>query len=451
MHLRALRVYVLPLAACVGASLVVQGIPSLSALFREGTNGFYLALTLACAAGYGVRFLVPGTATVPPLVWAMLCGVVLQPLLGTLMLDRESLTVILQFLAAFVLFAGGVEVPIRTFKRYAVPVATLTVIGTVGVTFVLAALCAALFYAAGNMVPALSLVVFALLLSSTDLAASSPVLKQLRFRNPFLHDLMRSEHMINGVVGTVMARFFLVAALAVGAGVGTTVVDGFLLLGARPVLERFALEAVWGVGVGIVGAWILRTWGASVRVAHWSDPALFFTVPVFCFALGSLVGGGGFLAVFVAGLLYDPHLPARAARQPVTRAVDQVIAPTVFVLFGALASSAMADPISLLSAAAAGIVVGTLLMFVVRPAVLYVSFLPLTVGGQPTFSWREALFLSFARETGVTQVALLAIAGASGLIAAPFLLAVGMWAIVLTYVMEPSLMPILARVLGVER
>lgn len=451
MHLRAFRSYVLPLTVCLAVSLIVQGVPSLHALFRDGANGFYLALVLACATGYGIRLVVPNTATVPPLVWAMVCGVVLHPLLSALTASQGSFIAIMQLLAAFVLFAGGVRVPIGAFKRYAVPVATFTTIGTMCAAFAFAVLCAMLLYAVGIVVPALSLVVLALLLTSTDLVAFPLALEQLRFRNPLLRDLMRLEGAVSGVVGTVAARFFLAVALTAGASVATTVVDSFFVLGTRSVLERLALEVLWGVGVGIVGAWILRTWGASVRAVHWSDSVLFFIVPLFCFALGSLVGGAGFLAAFVAGLLYDSASDARAAEQSVARTVDHVIAPTVFVLFGALASGGMGDPVSLLLTAAVGIVVGTLLMFVVRPLVVYVSLLPLVHTKQAGLSWREALFLSLARETGATQVALLTLAGAAGLVAAPTLLAIGMWAIILTYSIEAPLIPLLARLLDLER
>ena len=129
--------------------------------------------------------------------------------------------------------------------------------------------------------------------------------------------------------------------VGVGAGSVLTINSGLAPLFTQDVLNTFALEIIWGIMVGLLGAWILKTWGESIRGTHWSDPALFFAVPIFCFALGSIVGGSGFLAAFVAGLLFESKSETKQVRVFFEQLVDRFMKPVIFILLGALVPLAM--------------------------------------------------------------------------------------------------------------
>jgi cell volume regulation protein A len=297
----------------------------------------------------------------------------------------------------------------------------------------------------GFEVPIVALLVLAAILASTDPTSIIPTLDHLHFRKPFLRDIAVSESAVNDVAGAILTRFFLVAAIGASVGVAT-VGESFAPLLTRTVLDSFALEIIWGTLVGLLGAWILKTWGDSVRRTHWSDPALFFAVPIFCFALGSIAGGSGFLAAFVAGLLFEGKHETQEVHRFFETLVDKFMKPVIFILLGALV------PLDMLTTTAGmGITAALVFMFVIRPAVVFITLLPWMREKGDLLSWREALFLSFIRETGALPAILILTAVAAGLVASDFVFAIGMWVILLTLVVEPPLTPLLAKRLEVVR
>ncbi len=434
--------YLVFVAVAVALSLATSYLPAVAALFQTGTDGFYLSLALLFAVGYGLNYFAPKTA-IPGFVWAIIFGMALQMPLQALTGDHDALLVVVQLLAAFVLFAGGVEVPVKNFKKYFAPIAALAFAGTILTVLLFAYAVAGLTWLAGFAVPVLSLVVLAAILASTDPTAIIPTLSTLHLRRPFLRDIAISESAVNDVVGTILTRFFLVAALGAATTVAT-VGQGFAPLASHAVLNTLALEIVWGSLVGLLGAWILKTWGESVRATHWSDPALFFAVPIFCFALGSIAGGSGFLAAFVAGLLFESTHETREVRRFFEQLVDHFMKPVIFILLGALVPMGM-----LVDTMTIGITAGILFMFVIRPAVVFVTLLPWMAAKDDLLSWREVMFLSFIRETGAIPAILILTAVAAGLVGAEFVFAIGMWVILLTLIIEPPLTPLVARYLKI--
>jgi len=433
------------LAVAFGLSFATVHLPWVTDLFHDGAEGFYLSLALLFAVGYGLNWFAPKTA-IPSFVWAILFGMALQLPLSTLTSDHHALLVVVELLAAFVLFAGGVEVPVKNFKKYFAPIATLSLLGTIITVIFFAYVLTMLTGFFGLQVSIIALLVLAAILSSIDPTAIIPTLNELQFKKPFLKDIAISESAVNDVAGTVLTRFFLVAAIGAGAGSVLSVNDGIAPLFTRNVLDSFALEVIWGVLVGLLGAWILKTWGESVRNTHWSDPALFFAVPIFTFALGSLAGGSGFLAAFVAGLLFESRQETKHVRVFFEQLVDNFMKPVIFILLGALVPLAM-----LVDTAAIGAAAAIVFMFVIRPIVVFSTLLPWMIQKEALLTWREVLFLSFIRETGAIPAILILSAVAAGLVNAPFVFAVGMWVILYTLVIEPPLTPLIAHKLGVSK
>ena len=437
--------YLLLVAAAFLLAGVLRALPGAAAAFQKVPEGLYLSLGVLFLTGYALNYFAPRTV-IPSFVWAILFGVALQPAFALFTENGEALLIVVELLAAFVLFAGGVEVPFKNFTRYLAPIANISLVGTL-LTVLLFALALELFVPFfGFSVPAITLLLTAAILSSIDPTALLPTFKSLSLKKPFLRDIALSESAVNDVAGTIVTRFFLVGALA-AAGAGSVLVEFSPLL-SRGVLESIALEIAWGVATGVFGAWLLGRWSDSLARSkrHWSDPALFFSVPVLMFALGSLVGGSGFLAAFVAGLLYDGRHATKEVRAFFETFVDSFIKPVIFVLLGAVV------PLSALAATAAiGAVAAVVFMFFVRPLVVFISLLPWMVRDEAVFTWRELMFLSFIRETGAIPAILMLVALASGVAGSEFIFAVGMWVILYTLLIEPPLTPYVARRLALVR
>jgi len=431
--------YLSLLGVAIGVSFVAMRVPLVHEMF-SGTAGFYLSLALLLAVGYGLNYFAPRTA-IPSFVWAIVFGMALQIPLRALTGDQDALLVVIELLAAFVLFAGGVEVPVKNFKKYFAPIAVLALVGTLLTVILFSYSLAGITAFFGLEVAVLSLILLAAILASIDPTAIIPTLDKLHFRKPFLRDIAISESAVNDVAGTIITLFFLVSVVGV-----TTVGDGLSQLINRDVLDGFALQVVWGVLVGLIGAWILRTWGETIRNTHWSDPALFLFVPVFCFAMGNIVGGSGYLAAFVAGLLFEKSAGTSQVRRFFEQLVDDLMKPVIFILLGALV------PLGILTNyVGVGVAAALVFMFVIRPTVVFASLLPWMLSKKALLTWREALFLSFIRETGAIPAVLILTVIATGIESADFVFAIGMWVILLTLTIEPPLTPLLARRLEVAK
>ena len=86
-------------------------------------------------------------------------------------------------------------------------------------------------------------------------------------------------------------------------------------------------------------------------------------------------------------------------------------------------------------------------MFVLRPIVVFVSLAPWWI--QNVFKVKDLLFLSLIRETGIIAAILLVIAATFDIIQSEFVIAIGMWVILMTLVIEPPLTPWLAKKMGI--
>jgi hypothetical protein len=119
--------------------------------------------------------------------------------------------------------------------------------------------------------------------------------------------------------------------------------------------------------------------------------------------------------------------------------------PLIFLLLGATV-----DVGSLLGVAGVGIAAGLVFMFVIRPVTVFLTLSPFLWTKQK-MNVRELLFLSFVRETGVIPAVLLVGLRASGVPGADTVVAVGLWIILLTLVVQPPLTPLVAKFLGIAK
>lgn len=425
-------------------SWLTRSVSGLANIFTEIPTGLYLVVGLLFAIGYGLNYVAPKTA-IPSFVWAIFFGMALQPVFVLLTQRVENLQVVVELLAALVLFGGGVEVPFRNFKKFFGPIAALSLVGTLATVFIFAVVLELLGSLFNLDIPSIAFLLMGAVLASIDPTAIIPSLKMLRFKKPYLRDIAISESAVNDVVGTILTRFILVTVITLAGGV--TVIELFRPILARETFDALALEIIWGVLVGLVGAWILKKWSRAMEQRHQprkSDPALFFAIPIFSFAVGSLIGGSGFLAAFVAGLLFEASAHTQAVRHFFETFIDGFIKPVIFILLGAVVSIKI-----LLSTVAIGILAAFIFMFIIRPLVVLISLAPWAFRKPSTFSWRELIFLSFIRETGAIPAVLILVVVASGVVASQYIFAIGMWVILLSLIIEPPLTPKLAEKLGI--
>lgn len=394
--------------------------------------------------GYCINRVAPKTV-IPSFVWAIFAGLALQPLLEPYVGDVSALKVVMEIFAAIILFAGGLEIPFRNFRKWFFAIASLSLVGVILSAILFSVLIVWLLKAFGGFDAALlpTVVILGAALASTDPTAIIPTLANLRFKRGFLKQIAISESALTDVSGSIITRFLLLALL--GATAAHQGVFGlFAPLFRRGSYDALSLQIISGIVVGYLGYRLIKAfYDRSEREGkEGGDPALLLAVPIFTFSLGNILGGAGFLASFMAGLFSEVTGSLKKVAHFYDSFLNHLVKPFIFIVLGALV------PIgTLIELAPIGILAALAFMFVVRPLVVFIALLPWLWSA--TFTVRDLLFLSFIRETGIIAAVLVIIASGSPAIDSEFAVAVGMWVILLTLVIEPPLTPWVAKSVGV--
>ncbi|PJE64756.1 MAG: hypothetical protein COU90_00605 [Candidatus Ryanbacteria bacterium CG10_big_fil_rev_8_21_14_0_10_43_42] len=421
-----------------GAGILLGG----DSHITDGTEFQALVLGIALFVSYIVNRIAPETA-IPSFVWAICAGMAMQQLLSPFTNGTSSLQIAVELFAAIVLFAGGLEIPFKNFRKWFFPIASLSLVGVavsaVGFSFLLFFLVSSFGYVEHALLP--SIVILGAALSSTDPTAIIPTLKVLRFKRAFIKQIAIAESALTDISGSILTRFLLIAFVSVPLTAGTTVFSLFSPLLNKAAYDALSLQIISGIFIGYAGFRILKKF---YRDTGEGDPALLLAVPVITFVVGNSLGGAGFLAAFVSGLLTDVSGEAEKASHFYENFLDHLVKPFVFIILGALVPFAI-----LIDLAPLGIISALLFMFIVRPLVVFISLIPWFRSN--VFYVGDLLFLSFVRETGIIAAVLLIIASTAGAIQSDFVIAIGMWVILLTLIIEPPLTPLVARWTGVAQ
>ena len=285
-------------------------------------------------------------------------------------------------------------------------------------------------------------------LASTDPAAIIPVLQSVRFKRQDAKDIVIAESALNDVVGTLLTSVFLklsLATLALAAAyqaLATAGGEAFHGPGSR----QIGFGCVFGIG-GYLLLWLLTRMKRGHSVRYGADHVYFLATPILAFVGASAFGGSGFLAAFIAGLLFHIEEHLREVERFFDNVIDGVAKPVIFLLVGALVNVH-----ALIAYAPVGIAGALIFMFLIRPAMVFLMLgiyrlLPKERGG---LTFQELLFISFVRETGAIPAVLLVTVVATMTTPVNGLVEIGMWVILPgRCTIAPPLTPYIARRLGV--
>jgi cell volume regulation protein A len=246
------------------------------------------------------------------------------------------------------------------------------------------------------------------------------------------------------VVGTLLTSVFLKLSLAT-----LSLAAAYQALATAGTFRFLAREIGFGCLFGIAGyllLWFLGRMKRGHSARYGADHIYFLGTPILAFVGASAFGGSGFLAAFIAGLLFHIEEHLQEVEHFFNNVIDGVAKPVIFLLVGALVNVH-----ALIAYAPLGIAAAVVFMFVIRPAMVFVmlgvyGLLPKARGG---LSVRELLFISFVRETGAIPAVLLVTAVSTMTTPVDGLVEIGMWVILLTLTIAPPLTPYVARRLGV--
>lgn len=445
------RQYALIGATLLAAMFVSPAIDLLRAhqLFDVVEHGRTLVILFEIVMMFALGFLVYELAkptVIPSFVLAIFFGMIVRESLSSLTLNPTLLTTLITIGAVFILFSGGLETPFQKFQELLAPILSLAIVGTVLNAMLLSLTAVWLLMWFNIQLPIIAIVLLGAALASTDPAAIIPSFQSLVFTKPRLKHIAVSESAINDVVGAVLVSLFLTMYTA-GDSI-QSVLRAYTQLVSFEQVMMIGYVVLIGVIAGGLGFAILHFWSywkQRVYTEGETDAALFLAVPLAVFTAASLMGGSGYLGVFVTGLFFSLGSHMRHVEHYFNHTIEAFMKPMIFILLGALV-----DPAQLVEYAPVGIIAGLLFMFVLRPLVVFATLMPFCYMGQ-CFSIRELLFLSFVRETGVIPAALLVTIKLAGVPGADTMGAIGLWIILLTVIIEPPLTPLVARTLGVAK
>lgn len=288
---------------------------------------------------------------------------------------------------AAILFEGGLSTSWRRLRQVVVPAALLSTVG-VAVTAILTGAAAYLLFD----LTWLESVLLGAVVASTDAAA---VFATLRYTN-ISRRLARTLEAETG--GNDPMAIALTVGLIEWIQEPAYGFPDLMLL----VTRQLGLGLLVGVVLGLAATWAFArlpdSVGAFAPVASVAAAALSFGV-------ADVIGGSGFLAVYLVGLAVG-STPSRYRRQLVAfhEGLAFLAQVAMFVVLGLLVF-----PQDLPDVAVSGLVLAALLVFVVRPAAVWVST------AVSEFTNRERALLGWAGLRGAVPIVLGAIVLSSGI------------------------------------
>jgi cell volume regulation protein A len=344
--------------------------------------------------------------------------------IGRISFEDYSLTFRVGTVAlTLILFDGGLNTTVASFRRVAAPATLLATVGvaaTAGVT-ALGGRALGLGWPEALLVGSI--------VSSTDAAAVFSSLRNAGIRiRPRVSTLLEVESGMNDPMAVILT---LAVTGAIVERSGAT----FGVLWSTVV--QLAVGVGAGIALGHAGRWLI----SRVRLAASGlYPVLTIAFAFFAFGAPTLLFGSGFVAVYVAAIvLGNGDLPYASGLRRVHDAMAWFSQVAMFLLLGLLAF-----PSRLVEVAKPGLAIGLFIAFVARPLVVALLLAPFRV------PWREVVFVSWVGLRGAVPIMLATFPVLSGVAAGLEIFDVVFFIVVVSTAVQGTSIPWMARRLGLE-
>src|SRR5690606_22356468 len=200
-------------------------------------------------------------------------------------------------------------------------------------------------------------------------------------------------------------------------------------------LVQFGLGGILGLGLGLAIAWAMR----RAQVGEGLSALLLCSGGVTVFALTSMLGGSGFVAVYLVGLVVGNQL--RRTAENLLRAMDGMAwlaQSSMFLLLGLLVT-----PAELPAIAWQALAVSAFLMLVARPLAVWLCLLPFR------FAPREVAFMGWIGLRGAVPIVLAVFPLLAGVPDAELVFNIAFVVVVTSLLLQGASVPLAARLCGV--
>lgn len=268
------------------------------------------------------------------------------------------------------------------------------------------------------------------IVSSTDAPA---VFTILRYQNVHLQDNLKSLLEFESGSNDPMAVFLSMAAISV---LNTP------QLHMAEFVAVFVLQMSLGVALGLIfgriGALILTKWTLSYQGLY---PVYGISIILLTFSLTQLIGGNGFLSVYLAGIVMG-NTPFNFRRQFIkfNDAFAWIMQISMFLILGLLV-----NPHELPGVLSISFACTLLLIFAARPLAVFICL----IGSK--FNYKEKLLLSWAGLKGAVPIILATYPLMNGFPNSQFLFNLIFFLVIISVLFQGNTLPWLARKLKLEK
>lgn len=212
--------------------------------------------------------------------------------------------------------------------------------------------------------------------------------------------------------------------------------DAFDWSFALLLIKQFGIGGVCGVLGGALLAWLVN----KVNLATGLYPLLITSGAILVFGVTNHIGGSGFLAIFLAGVVIGNRRVRNL--QNILHVQDGMAWLSQIGMF--LMLGLLVTPSEMLSVAWPAVFIAMFLILVARPIAVLVCLVPFV------FSWRERLFISWVGLRGAVPIILAIFPLMAGLDQAQLLFNLAFVVVLVSLLLQGSSLPIAARLCRVE-
>ena len=325
---------------------------------------------------------------------------------------------------ACILLDGGLRTSFKSFRvglKPAVTLATWGVLATVMVLGVFVTWLLDVDWRFGLLMAAI--------VGSTDAAA---VFSLLRNGGVKLNDRVQATLELESGANDPLAILLVTGLIALNVDPAGQTVLGFLGL----LLQQLGV----GLGMGLLFGYLLARLLPKVHLAEGMYAILILSAGLSVFAATNLLGGSGFLAVYLTGVLIGNHKVR--STEHVMRVMDSFAWLSQAVLFVVL--GLLVTPSNVINVWHYSVAIAAFMILVARPIAVYTSVKPFK------FKDREIGFISWVGLRGAVPITLAILPVMAGIEDAFMLFDIAFGVVVLSLILQGTTIPFMANVFRVR-
>ena len=325
---------------------------------------------------------------------------------------------------ACILLDGGLRTSFKSFRVGLKPAITLATWGVLVTVLVLGVFVTWLLDVDWRFG-----LLMAAIVGSTDAAA---VFSLLRNGGVKLNDRVQATLELESGANDPLAILLVTGLIALNVDPAGQTAFGFLVL--------LFQQLSFGLGMGLLFGYLLSRLLPKIHLAEGMYAILILSAGLAVFAATNLIGGSGFLAVYLTGVLIGNHKVR--STEHVMRVMDSFAWLSQAVLFVVL--GLLVTPSNVLNVWHYSVAIAAFMIFIARPIAVYTSVKPFK------FKDREIGFISWVGLRGAVPITLAILPVMAGIDNAFMLFDIAFGVVVLSLILQGTTIPTMANLFKVR-